>query len=83
MALMRRPPGLPPQRRRPIVALVIVAAVAAVLWRSVPAGWETLRLSGWDAETILVVLGAHALLVGAFGWVAWLFWAGRRPGDGG
>jgi hypothetical protein len=57
--------------------------LGVVLWQSVPAGWTTLRLSGWHWETVLVVLGAHALLVTAFGWIAWLFLAGRRPGDGG
>lgn len=83
MSLMRRPPGLPPERRHPVVALLILAALGVVLWHSVPAGWATLGLSGWHWETILVVLGTHAMLLGAFGWIAWLFWAGRRPGDGG
>jgi hypothetical protein len=69
--------------RRPIVALLILAAIAVVLWWSVPAAWQALRLSGFDAETVVVVLGAHAALLGSFGWIAWLFWAGRRPGDGG
>jgi hypothetical protein len=31
----------------------------------------------------MVVLGAHALFLGAFGWIVRLFWTGRRPGDGG
>lgn len=69
--------------RRPVVALLLLAAMAAVLWWSVPAGFAAMRLSGWDPETILVVLGAHSVFVLAFGWIAWLFWAGRRPGDGG
>jgi hypothetical protein len=50
---------------------------------SVPAAWQALRLSAFDPETVVVVLGSHALLLGGFGWIAWLFWAGRRPGDGG
>jgi len=80
---MTRPPGLPPMPRRPVAALILAAAMLAVLWWSVPAGLAALRLSGWDVETVVVVLGAHALFLGAFGWIAWLFWAGRRPGDGG
>lgn len=69
--------------RRPVVALLLAAAIAAVLWWSLPAGLATMRLSGFDPETILVVVGAHAVFLGAFGWIAWLFWTGRRPGDGG
>lgn len=80
---MARPPGLPPMPRRPVPALLLVAAILAVLWWSVPAGFAALRLSGWHWETVLAVLGAHAIFLAAFGWIAWLFWAGRRPGDGG
>ena len=83
MGLIRRPPGLPPEPRRPVPALMIMAALALVLWWSIPAAIEALRLSGWDGETLVVVLGAHAMLLGGFGWIAWLFWAARRPGDGG
>jgi hypothetical protein len=83
MPLIRRPPGLPPTPRRPVPALLILAAMAVVLWWSLPAAWQALRLSGWHPETVVVVLGAHAMLLGGFGWIAWLFWAGRRPGDGG
>jgi hypothetical protein len=83
MSLLRRPPGLPPAPRRAVPALVIVVLMLAVLWWSVPAGLGALRLAGWHPETLLVVLGAHALFVAAFGWIAWLFWAARRPGDGG
>ena len=83
MALFRRPPGLPPEPRRPVPALLILAALAVILWWSVPAGLAALRLSGWHPETLVVVLGAHAMLLGGFGWIAWLFWAARRPGDGG
>jgi hypothetical protein len=83
MPLFRRPPGLPPVPRRRLPALVILAGLAAVLWWSVPAAWAALRLSGFHPETVVVVLGAHAMLLGGFGWIAWLFWAGRRPGDGG
>jgi hypothetical protein len=81
--MMRRPPGLPPAPRRPVPALLIVAAMLAVLWWSVPAGLDALRLAAWHPETLAVILGAHALFVVAFGWIAWLFWAARRPGDGG
>lgn len=80
---MARPPGLPPMPRRPVAALLLVMAMLAVLWWSVPAGFGALRLSGWHWETMLAVLGAHAIFLAAFGWIAWLFWAGRRPGDGG
>ncbi|MBR0682419.1 hypothetical protein GXW74_18145 [Roseomonas eburnea] len=80
---MSRPPGLPPMPRRPAAALLLVAAMLVVLWWSVPAAFAALRLSGWHVETVIVVFGAHALFLGAFGWIAWLFWAGRRPGDGG
>ena len=80
---MARPPGLPPMPRRPVVAALLVAAMLVVLWWSVPMGWRTLRASGWHPETFLVVIGAHALFLTAFGWIVWLFWAGRRPGDGG
>jgi hypothetical protein len=69
--------------RRPIVALLLVAAMAGVMWQSVPAGLAALHVAGWHPETVVVVLGAHVLFLAAFGWVAWLFWAGRRPGDGG
>lgn len=81
--MMRRPPGLPPAPRRPVPAFLIVVAMLAVLWWSVPAALQALRLTGWDIETLLVILGAHALFLGAFGWIAWLFLAARRPGDGG
>ena len=47
------------------------------------AGAAMIRLSGWHWETVLAVLGAHAVVVGGIGWFAWLFWAARRPGDGG
>lgn len=70
-------------RSRPIVAGVIAAAMAYVLWWSVPAAFRTLVASGWNPETVLVVFGAHALFIAAFGWIAWLFLAARRPGDGG
>lgn len=80
---MARPPGLPPMPRRPVVALLLAAAMLVVLWWSVPAGYTALRLSGWNWEVVLAVLGAHAIFLAAFGWIAWLFWAGRRPGDGG
>ena len=79
---MARPPGLPPMPRRPVVAGILVALMALVLWWSVPAGWRSLRLSGWDPETVLAVIGAHLIFLAAFGWIAWLFWAGRRPGGG-
>lgn len=81
--MMRRPPGLPPAPRRPVPALLIAAAMLAVLWWSVPAGLTALRLADWHPETLIVVAGAHALFLAAFGWIAWLFWAARRPGDGG
>ena len=45
--------------------------------------WATLRASDWHWETVLAVLGAHAAILVPLGWIAWLFWAGRRPGDGG
>lgn len=80
---MPRPPGLPPMKRRPLVALLIALAIGVVLWRSLPAGWSALRLAEWHPETVIVILGAHLLFLLAFGWMAWLFWAGRRPGDGG
>ena len=80
---MARPPGLPPVPSRPVPAALIVAMLAAVLWFSVPAGFAAMRESGWHWETVLVVVGAHAVVVGPIGWIAWLFWAGRRPGDGG
>jgi hypothetical protein len=81
--MMARPPGLPPMPQRPIPAILLVAALAAVLWFSLPAALRVLRESGWHWETVLVVAGSHAVVVGALGWIAWLFWAGRRPGDGG
>ncbi len=80
---MARPPGLPPMPRRPIVAAVLAAAMAFVLWWSVPAAFRTMAAAGWNPEVVLVALGAHAIFVAAFGWIVWLFWAGRRPGDGG
>lgn len=80
---MTRPPGLPPIPRRPVPAVLIAALVAGALWFSVPAGLENLRLSGWHWETVLAVVGAHAMVAGPLLWIAWLFWAGRRPGDGG
>jgi hypothetical protein len=80
---MAGPTGLPPLPRRPVAAAILAAAMAAVLWWSLPAGWRTIVVSGWDAETVMVVLGAHALFLGAFGWIVRLFWTGRRPGDGG
>ena len=80
---MSRPPGLPPIPRRPVPALLIVAMLGAFLWYSIPAGWATLRASGWHWETVLAVIGAHAAVLAPLGWIAWLFWAGRRPGDGG
>lgn len=83
MKLLRRPPGLPPMPRRRVPALVILAALAAVFWWSVPAAWQAMRLSAWHPETIIAALGAHAVVLLGFGWIAWLFWAGRRPGDGG
>jgi hypothetical protein len=69
--------------RRPVAALLLLAGMLAVLWWSVPAGWQALRLAAWHPETVVAVIGAHALFLAAFGWIAWLFWAGRRPGDGG
>jgi hypothetical protein len=83
MSLMRRPPGLPPMPSRPVPAVILALAVAAVLWWSVPAGLATLRQADWHPETVLAVFGAHGLFLAAFGWIAWLFLAGRRPGDGG
>lgn len=80
---MRRPPGLPPAPRRRIPAALIVMALAAVLWFSVPAAVTVLRVTDWHWETVLAVFGAHALVLGGLGWIAWLFWAARRPGDGG
>ncbi len=80
---MTRPPGLPPIPRRPVPAVLILALIALFLWYALPAGWRTLVLSGWHWETVLAVIGAHAVVVGGLGWIAWLFWAGRRPGDGG
>ena len=38
-------PGLPPMPRRPVAALLLVMAMLAVLWWSVPAGFGALRLS--------------------------------------
>ncbi len=80
---MNRPPGLPPIPRRPVPAVLIAATLGLVLWFSLPAGLAAMQGSGWHWETVLAVLGAHALVVGPLGWIAWLFWAGRRPGDGG
>ena len=80
---MTRPPGLPPVPRRPVPALLLMGLLALVLWFSVPMGLAALRLSGWHWETLVAVVGAHAIVVGSLGWIAWLFWAGRRPGDGG
>ncbi len=80
---MARPPGLPPIPRRPVPAVLIAAMLCAMLWFSVPMGFATMRLSGWQWETVLVVIGAHAIVVWPIGWIAWLFWAGREPGDGG
>lgn len=80
---MSRPPGLPPIPRRPVPAVLIAAMLGVFLWYSVPAGWATLRASDWHWETVLAVLGAHAAILVPLGWIAWLFWAGRRPGDGG
>jgi hypothetical protein len=80
---MARPPGLPPMPRRPVAALVLAALIAAVLWWSVPAGLRVLVASGWDPETVAAVVFSHIAFLLAFGWIAWLFWAGRRPGDGG
>jgi len=81
--LLRRPPGLPPVPRRPVPALIIAMLIAIVLWWSVPAGLRVMAMSGWHPETVLTVLGAHAAFLLSFGWFVWLFWAGRRPGDGG
>jgi len=78
-----RPPGLPPVPRRPLMAALLAAALAAALAVSIPAAAELLSLSGWHWETVLAVVGAHLLVVVPIGWIAWLFWAGRRPGDGG
>jgi hypothetical protein len=69
--------------RRPVPALLIAAIVAVVLWFSIPAGLTSMRLAEWHWETVLAVLGAHAMVAGPLLWIAWLFWAGRRPGDGG
>lgn len=80
---MPRPPGLPPVPRRPVMAALLTGCLAVALWFSVPAGIAVLRLSGWHWESVLAVLGAHVLVVAPIGWIAWLFWAGRRPGDGG
>jgi len=80
---MARPPGLPPAPRRPVPALLIVAGLVLVLWFSVPAGFAAAQGSGWYWETVLAVLGAHLIVVTPLGWIAWLFWAARRPGDGG
>lgn len=80
---MTRPPGLPPMPRRPVPAILLLAVLALVLWFSVPAGVTMIRLSGWHWETVLAVIGAHAVVIGGIGWFAWLFWAARRPGDGG
>lgn len=80
---MTRPPGLPPIPRRPVPALLILALIALFLWYALPAGWRMLVLSGWHWETVLAVVGTHVAVVGGLGWIAWLFWAGRRPGDGG
>ena len=80
---MARPPGLPPIPRRPVVALLLAAILGLGLWFSVPAGLEVLRLSSWHWETVVAVLGAHVMAAVPLGWIAWLFWAGRRPGDGG
>jgi len=69
--------------RRPVPAVLLLVVLALVLWFSVPAGATMIRLSDWHWETVLAVLGAHAVVVGGIGWFAWLFWAARRPGDGG
>lgn len=81
--MWRRPPGLPPAPRRPIVAALILGAMLAVLWWSVPAGWQAMTMAGWHFETVMAVIGSHAIFLAAFGWIAWLFGAARRPGDGG
>lgn len=81
--MMRRPPGLPPAPRRPVPAALIVMLLAVALWFSIPAAATMLELSGWHWETVLTVLGSHLLVVGGLGWIAWLFVAARRPGDGG
>jgi hypothetical protein len=80
---MTRPPGLPPAPRRPIPALLLASALALVLWFSVPAALRVLVESDWHWETVLVVAGSHLVVVGSLGWIAWMFWAARRPGDGG
>lgn len=80
---MARSPGLPPMPRRPVPAVLIAAMLAFVLWFSIPAGYAAMQGSGWYWETVLAVLGAHLVVVVPLGWIAWLFWAGRRPGDGG
>ncbi len=69
--------------RRPIVASVIVAMMLGVLWWSIPGGLVAMRAAQWHPESVLAVAGAHLLFLGAFGWIAWMFWVGRRPGDGG
>jgi hypothetical protein len=69
--------------RRPIPALLLVAALVAILAYSVPAAVRVVQASGWHWETLLAAIGAHLLVVGGIGWLAWLFWAARRPGDGG
>jgi|GEM_PF-3174586 len=67
--------------RRPVVASVIAAMMLGVL--SVPGGLVALRAAERHPESVLVVAGAHPPFLGAFGWIAWMFWVGRRPGDGG
>ena len=80
---MTRPPGLPPMKRRPVPAALLMIALVAVLWFSLPAAWRVMQATGWQWETVMAAVGAHALVVGGIGWLAWLFWAARRPGDGG
>lgn len=80
---MRRPPGLPPMKRQPVVAAMIALLLGGMLWFSLPGAWRLLTAAGWHWETVFVVLGAHAAILGPIGWIAWMFWAGRRPGDGG
>ncbi|MEO3473802.1 hypothetical protein AAFN86_18185 [Roseomonas sp. CAU 1739] len=69
--------------RRPVPAAILVVALAAILWFSLPAALRLMQASGWQWEIVLAAVGAHALVLGGLGWIAWLFWAARRPGDGG
>lgn len=70
-------------KRRPVPAVLLVMALAAMLWVSLPAAWRLMQGSGWHWEIVVAAIGAHAVVVGGLGWIAWLFWAARRPGDGG